>query len=281
MTKSSRKNFGEILLCSYGAVGFIFIYTPIALLVLFSFNSSTVPGFPIQDFTLVWYEELWHDPTVIRALRNSLTVGVTTTILSTTIGTLAAFALVRHSFLLKGLFSLIILLPIIIPQLMVGIMLMILFFSLGFQLSLITVIIGHVVVTVPFVVVTVGSRLYGFDRSLESAAADLGATPYQTFRHVTLPIISPGIIAAALLVFTLSFDEFVVTFMTTGTDTTLPMYIWGMVRYAVTPKINALATLLMLSSLVLIFLSLLFMRRTPTNARRGKAVADRTAAETT
>lgn len=246
---------------AYGVAGYVFLYAPIAILILFSFNTALIPTFPLQGLTLRWYQELANDPIAFEALRNSLGVALATTLISTVVGTMGAFPLVRRTFPLKEVYNYVIMLPMIIPSLMIGVMLLVFFVWLRLKLSLLTVVAGHVVVTLPFATVAVASRLYGFDRSLEDAAADCGATPAQTFRHVTLPLIFPGILAAALFTFTLSFDEFIVTFMTTGTQKTLPMYIWGYVRYAVTPKINALATLVLCASFVLIMTSQLLLRR--------------------
>jgi spermidine/putrescine transport system permease protein len=261
LRRSIRSRLAHGSLLAYGVAGYVFLYAPIGILILFSFDLAVLPSFPMQGLTFKWYRELASDPIVFEALRNSLMVAIVTTMTSTTIGTMAAFPLVRRAFPLKDAYNYVIMLPMIIPSLMVGVMLLIFFVWMGIRLSLVTVVLGHVVVTIPFAIIAVASRLYGFDRSLEEAAADCGATPAQTFRHVTLPLIFPGVLAAALFTFTLSFDEFIVTFMTTGTQKTLPMYIWGFVRYAITPKINALATLVLSASFVLIVLSQLLLQR--------------------
>ncbi len=268
MRKSIRSRLVPWFLRAYGAFGYVFIYSPIAILVLFSFDKAPLPTFPLHGLTFHWYAQVFSDPIAFQSLRNSLVVAFSTTIISTTIGTMAAFPLVRRSFALKAAYNYIILLPIIIPSLMIGVMLLIFFVALGIKLSLFTVVLGHAVVTLPFAVVAVATRLYGFDRSLEDAAADCGANPAQTFWYVTLPLIFPGILAAALFTFTLSFDEFIVTFMTTGTKVTLPMYIWGFVRYQITPKINALATLLLGISFLLILTSQVGLRPRVTRSTR-------------
>jgi spermidine/putrescine transport system permease protein len=244
---------GRACLNGYGVGLFLFIYAPVLVLVLLSFNSSSFGILPFQRFTLQWYAELMGDPYIWRALGNSLIVGLLTTAISTAIGTLAAFPLVRCRFRGKEVLNGGLVLPMIIPHLIIGIALLILFARvLRISLSLGTVTAGHVVVTVPLVLLIVAARLYGFDRSLEEAARDLGGTAFQAFWHVTLPLILPGVLGGALFVFTASFDEFIVTFLTTGSDGTLPMYIWGLVRTRVSPQVNALSTLILCASFVLV-----------------------------
>jgi len=255
--RSSRSGLaargGRACLAGYGTALFLFIYAPVLVLVLLSFNSSSFGILPFQRFTLVWYRELMDDPYIWRALANSLVVGLVTTGVSTAVGTLAAFPLVRCRFRGREALNSALVLPMIIPHLIIGVALLILFARvLGISLSLGTVTAGHVVVTVPLVMLIVAARLYGFDRSLEEAARDLGATGWQAFRHVTLPLIMPGVLGGALFVFTASFDEFIVTFMTTGSDGTLPMYIWGLVRTRVSPQVNALSTLILAASFLLV-----------------------------
>ncbi len=252
----------KIILVSYGVFVLCFLYAPVLVLILFSFNDSPLPTFPWQAFTLRWYRQIIGDPLILDSLLNSLYVGIPTMLVSTMIGTLCAFPLVRCTFRGKKFLSNMLILPMIIPAIMLGISLLILFVSVfQMKLSLFTVTLGHIVFTLPFVVLVVSSRLYGFDRTLEAAAMDLGANPLQTFRYVTFPLIFPGILAGALLAFTLSFDEFIITFMTTGSRGTLPMYIWGLVRYGISPKINALATLILLLSICCILLGQILSTR--------------------
>lgn len=237
----------------YGLLGFGFLYLPVLLLALFSFNDSAAGNLPFTGFTFKWYVDLFRDYLVIDAFKNSLLVALCTSLLATVIGTSAAFPLVRAAIRFKEYLRIVFLLPMMIPGLLIGIALLVYLSSwLNVPLSLGTVIIGHVVMTTPFVVLVVSSRLVGFDRSLEWAAADLGANPAATFRHVTFPLILPGILAGALFAFTLSLDEFVITLFTIGPQTTLPLYVFSQVKFGVTPKINALATLLLLGSVIIL-----------------------------
>ena len=238
----------------YGILIYLFLYVPVILLAAFSFNQSKAATLPFTGLTLHWYQDLFRDYLVIDAFKNSLLVAGVTAVLATAIGTSAAFPLVRSQFRLKETLRVVFLLPMMLPGLLIGVALLIFFSSLlGVSLSLWTVIAGHVVLTTPFVILVVTARLLDFDQRLEWAAADLGANPAQTFRLITLPIIMPGVIAGALFAFTLSLDEFVVTLFTIGSQSTLPMYIFSQVKFGVTPKVNALATLLLLGSITLLF----------------------------
>lgn len=239
----------------YGICGYLFLYLPVVLLVAFSFNVSKTGSLPFTGITLDWYRDLFRDYLVLDSFKNSLFVAATTALLATIIGTSATFPLVRGQFRLKETLRVAFLLPMMLPGLLIGVALLIFFASmLGVSLSLWTVVIGHVVMTTPFVILVVTARLLDFDRKLEWAAADLGANPAQTFRLVTLPIILPGVIAGALFAFTLSLDEFVITLFTIGSQNTLPLYIFSQVKFGVTPKVNALATLLLLGSITLLFI---------------------------
>ncbi len=250
------------LFLTYGFLGYVFLYVPVLLLALFSFNESAAGNLPFTGFTLKWYTALFRDYQVIDAFKNSLLVGSITSLLATLIGTAAAFPLVRASIRFKEYLRIVFILPIMIPGLLIGIALLIFFASLlNISLSLSTVIVGHVVMTTPFVVLVVAARLVDFDRRLEWAAADLGANPWGTFWHVTFPLILPGILAGALFAFTLSLDEFVITLFTIGPQTTLPMYVFSQVKFGVTPKINALATILLLGSVTILTTSFYALTR--------------------
>src|SRR5690349_23656609 len=204
------------LLIGYGVLGFVFLYLPIAFLVLFSFNDNIIPSLPFRGFTLKWYRELGFDFVLHEALYNSLFIAACTTVVSTTLGTLAAFPLVRCTFRFKQTGQLLVILPMIIPHFLMGVALLLFFAFVKLPLSRMTIVLGHVVFTLPFAVLIVSTRLYGFDRTLERAAGDLGATPAWVFWHVTQPLILPGLISEALFVFTLSMDEFLITFFVSG-----------------------------------------------------------------
>jgi ABC-type spermidine/putrescine transport system permease subunit II len=262
MDTSARARLTRSAFVLYGILGYAFLYVPVLLLAFFSFNKSAAGNLPFTGFTFKWYADLFRDYLVIDAFKNSLIVAAITSLVSTAIGTAAAFALVRSQLRFAEFLRVFFVLPMMIPGLLIGIALLVFFSSLlSLPLSLGTVIIGHVVMTTPFVVLVVASRLMGFDRKLEWAAADLGANPIATFRHITLPLIVPGILAGALFAFTLSLDEFVITLFTIGPQTTLPLYVFSQVKFGVTPKINALATLLLLGSITILMLTVYALSR--------------------
>ncbi len=244
-----------------GIWGYVFLYTPIVILVVFSFNASRFVT--VWDgFSLRWYRELFQDEAMLAALKNSLIVAVTSTLTSTVFGTMAALVMERRVFRGKLAFDALLYLPIIIPDIAMAVMLLVFFVMSRIGLSLITIIISHVAFNISFVAVVVRARLAGFDRSLEEAAQDLGANELQTFWHVTLPLLMPGIMGGALLAFTLSLDDFVITFFTAGVgSTTLPLRIYSMVKLGITPEINAVSTLLILASMTLVVVSLLLQRK--------------------
>ena len=247
-------SLGRRLIVTYGVLGFAFLYLPIFFLVLFSFNDYIIPSLPFRGFTLKWYQELGHDFVMHEALGNSLFIAGCTTIVSTVLGTLAAFPLVRCTFRFQRGTRLLVLLPMVIPHFLMGVALLLLFAFVQVPLSRLTIILGHVVFTLPFAILIVSARLVGFDRTLEMAAADLGASPLRTFWHVTLPLILPGVAGAALLVFTLSMDEFLITFFVSGQKGTLTMYIWSLLKDGIAPRVNALASALLAASFVLLML---------------------------
>jgi spermidine/putrescine transport system permease protein len=236
----------------FTAAGYVFLYLPICVLVAFSFNTSRF-SVVWEEFTIDWYIKLLKDPLILDALKNSVIVAIAAMILATIIGTLTAYGLFRYRFRGKTAFDGILFLPIVTPEIVVGISLVIFFVMINVNLGLTTIIIAHVAFDIPFVMLIVRARLQGMDRSLEEAAMDLGADEWTTFFKVTIPQLLPGIIASALLAFTLSFDDFVITFFVAGVgSTTLPLKIYSMVRLGVSPKINALSTLIVIFSILLI-----------------------------
>ena len=244
-----------------GIFGYIFLYVPIIILVIFSFNSSrfvtTWAGFSFR-----WYGELFRNEAMMVALKNSLIVAVASTLISTVFGTMVALAMERRRFVGKMAFDALLYLPIIIPDIAMAVMLLLFFVWANIGLSLITIIIAHVAFNISFVAIVVRARLVGFDRSLEEAAQDLGANELQTFWYVTLPLLMPGILAGALLAFTLSLDDFVITFFTAGVgSTTLPLRIYSMVKLGITPEINAISTLMLAASMTLVMASLFLQRK--------------------
>jgi spermidine/putrescine transport system permease protein len=244
-------------------LGIGFIYLPIAVLILFSFNDSEVMSFPLSGLTLRWYEELLADRRILGSIWNSVIVSGVSAAIATVAGTGAAWCLVRTEFRGKGVLRVIVILPLMIPAVMLGLSLLASFVQLHIHRSLLTVILGYLTFTTSFVTLVVSTSLQAVDPMLEEAARDLYASPVRVFTRVTLPLITPGIIAGALFAFTLAFDEYVVAFLNSGTQETLPLVIMGMMRYGLSPKINALATVIYAVSFILIVLAsfLLFRDR--------------------
>jgi spermidine/putrescine transport system permease protein len=277
-------------------LGYIFLYAPIAILIVFSFNAATVTeGGRVlstsvwKGFTFNWYAELAQNTRIIDATYNTLVVAVASTLISTIIGTMAALAMERHNFFGKLAFDATLYLPIIIPDIVMALSLILFFvlinlgpwtLSLSDQVAASTIlpeflakflvrlirvtpiIIAHVAFNISFVAVVVRARLADFDRTLEEAAQDLYANEWQTFRRVTLPLIMPGIVGGALLAFTLSIDDFVITFFVSGPGaTTLPVRVYSMIRIGVTPEVNAVSAVMLIVSIALLVISLALQRR--------------------
>lgn len=236
----------------YAALVYGFLYAPIAVLVLFSFNRARQTAV-WEGWTTEWYRSLAANDLIGAAVKNSLIVGVVSTAIATVLGTLVALALGRHRFPGEGATRQLLYLPVIIPEIVLGAALVTFFGVLAFRLSLVTVVIAHVVFCVSYVAIVVRARLAGFDRSLEEAALDLGASPRATFFRVTLPLLAPGIVAGALLSFTISIDDYVITSFVAGVGaTTLPLQIYSMLKVGVTPEVNAVSTLILGVTVVLI-----------------------------
>lgn len=237
------------LLALHTALVYLFLWLPIAVLAVFSFNAGRQTAI-WQGLTLDWYRRLLANEALLASVRNSLAAAALTTVIATVLGTLAALALRRGSF--PGTLVLLFL-PMVIPEVVLGAALLTFFGTAGLRLSLATVVIAHVVFSVPCVALVVRARLAGLDPALEEAARDLGAGPVEAFRRVTLPLALPGIAASALLVFTLSIDDYVVTSFVAGAGaTTLPLHVYSMLRVGVTPEVNAVSTLLLAGTIALI-----------------------------
>ncbi len=240
---------------------FAFLYLPIVLLVVYSFNDSKLNLY-WTGFTTKWYGMLFGNEVLLRAFQNSLIVATTTTALSVVIGTSAAWLLYRYRFPAQQTLGLLIFIPMVMPEVLMGVSLLVLFVSLGIPLGYTTLIIGHTTFCFPFVLVGVQARLQGIDPSLEEAAMDLGATPLKAFWLVIIPYLLPAIVAGALMSFTLSFDEYIVTIFTSGADSqTLPLKVYGMVRVGLNPQLNALSTLFIAATAVLVIASQVFTRK--------------------
>lgn len=243
------------LLGFYSFLVYLFLYAPIVVLVLFSFNRSKLNA-TWTGFTFEWYVKLLHDRPILQATGNTLLVALVSTAASTVIGTAAALAMHRFQFRGKRFMEAVLYIPIVIPEIVMGVSLLALYVMLGLKLGLGTIIIAHIAFSISFVTVTVRARLHGFNRQLEEAAADLGADGWTTFRLVTFPLILPGILSGALLALTLSLDDFIITFFTAGPgSTTLPLRIYSMLKLAVTPEVNALSTVFLGVTLLLVTMS--------------------------
>jgi spermidine/putrescine transport system permease protein len=242
------------LLTVYAALVFAFIYLPIVVLILYSLNRDGVGGFPPRHFTLDWYKQLFADRPIWDAVVNSLIVGAGSVALALTLGLLAALALDRASFPGKALFRRLVLLPLILPGIITGLSLLMFTVFTGAQLSLYTVFLGHGTALISVATTEIFAGLQKMERAQEEASLDLGATPWQTFWRVTLPNLKLSLIAAGLLIFTLSMDEIAVTFFLIGRDNTLPLEIWGRLRRGITPEINAVSTLIFAVSVALIMI---------------------------
>ena len=232
--------------------GYAFLYVPLAIVVVYSFNDSRLNAEWV-GFTFGWYDKLFHNEEMLTAAGNSLLIALVASFVSTLLGTMAGVAMYRYR---TRILPVLVLAPIAIPEILMGVSLLIFFVLLNFTLGLVSVALAHIAFCIGFVAIVVRSRLAGMDESLTEAARDCGASAWQAFRHVTLPLIMPGVIAGALMAFTLSIDDFVITFFTAGAGTvTLPLQIYSMIKIAVTPEVNAVSTLLMLLTLVLIVIA--------------------------
>ena len=256
-----KKNWCSATLVAYSLAILAFLYLPLLILSLYSFNDSRINAV-WTGFTLKWYISLLHNDRVLEALGNSLLIAAITTVVTTVMGTLAALALHRYQYRCKLLINSLLYLPILIPEIVMGLSLLVLFSQVGIPLGRPTLIIAHITFCISFVIITVGARLEGCRQDLEEAASDLYATPWQAFRYVTFPMILPGIVAGALMAFTLSIDDFVISFFVAGPNsTTLPLYIYAMVKRGISPQINALSTCMMLVTISLVVVSQLLQKR--------------------
>lgn len=253
----TRKRWFQLVMI----LNFIFLYFPIVSLMAFSFNNSR-RNITWKGFTFKYYVKAFHNESLFDAFLNSLIVASISTIVATALGSMLGLALYRFRFPAKNAFDGWIHLPIIIPEICMGVAMLAFFARLDIPLGLFTITVSHIAFSLPFVAVVVRARMAGFDHSLEEAARDLGANQWQTFKDVTLPYMVPGIVAGALLALTLSLDDFVITFFTSGPgSTTLPIKIYSMVRFSVTPEVNAASTVLIVITLTLTVVTMMIQSR--------------------
>ncbi|MEO1471757.1 MAG: ABC transporter permease [Pseudomonadota bacterium] len=257
MSDVSYINRPSRALTVYAYAFLVVLYAPILFIPLFSFNDSIYVKFPLQGFTTRWFVELWQRDSVWAALGNSLRVGLSVAVVSTALGVLAARAIAGSRLPGQSAIVAFVMLPLVIPTIIFGVALLVLMSRMGVPLSLYTIFIGHLIVCLPFAIATLLPRFEGFDRSMEEASADLGENAWWTFWRVTFPIVAPGIVASLLLTFTISFDEFIMAFFLSGTEATLPMYIWSQLRFPREfPSVLALSTVILAVSFILVFAAL-------------------------
>ena len=241
----------------------LFLYAPIALLPLFAFNDSTVIAFPLDDFTTKWFAELWTVEALHAALWNSLVIAVVSTLLATLLGLAAARAAAKYRFPGKQGIMGMIMLPLILPEIIVAVSLLVVVIQvLGWPLSRWTIVAAHTLICIPFSIAILNGAFRNLDAALEEAAVDLGEGRWSAFRLVTVPLIAPGIVASLLVGFTISLDEFIIAFFLSGAEPTLPVYIWGLLRFpARLPVVMALGTLLVIASILLLTFAEIMRRR--------------------
>jgi spermidine/putrescine transport system permease protein len=246
----------------YAVAYMVFLYAPVVLLPMFAFNDATIIAFPLSGFTTDWFKVLWSTDALHSAVGNSALVAIVTALVSTFLGACAARASARYKFPAQKGITGFIMLPLVLPEIIVAVSLIVMLMQLGMSLSLWTVVAGHVLICTPFSIAILSSAFAGLDQSLEEASLDLGESRWGTFRRVTLPLVMPGVISSLLICFTISLDEFIIAFFLTGTDATLPVYIWSQLRFPTKlPSVMALGTILLALSIGLLVLAEWFRRR--------------------
>lgn len=250
--REKKKKFHKVLANIYSILIYIFLYAPIAVIILFSFNTSK-RNIIFEGFTMEWYGVMFKNTALLESFGNTLIVATCSTLISIAIGTLTAVAMFRYKFRGKGIIDALLYIPVVIPEIVLGISLLSIFSIFQIPLGLISMIIAHATFSIPFVVFTVRARLSGFDKSIEEAAMDLGANRVKVFFHITVPIIAPGILSGAMLAFTLSVDDIIISFFTTGaTSTTFPLKAIELVRSGIRPDVYALSTIIILCTFAVV-----------------------------
>ena len=250
MRKSTKRKMGNRFKNLYIGLVYFFLYLPIIVLVVFSFNQSKM-NITFTGFTFKWYGSLFENRSLMEAFGNTVLIAIVSTVASAIIGTLAAVGMSRYKFKGKDLIDKLLYIPVVIPEIVLGIALLSVFSLIKLNLGLPTIMLSHITFSVPFVIITVRARLSGFDKSVEEAAMDLGANRFKTFTQVTLPIIAPGVISGTMLAFTLSLDDVIISYFTAGPGSnTLPLKIFSMIKTGVTPEVNVLSTLIMLATII-------------------------------
>ncbi len=249
---------------------FIFLFFPIFVLVLYSFNSSKM-NILFEGFTFDWYIKLFQNENLLDAFKNTILIAIISTIISTIIGTISAVGLKKYKFFGKGIIEKLIYIPIVMPEIVLGIALLSSFTLVKLELGLFSVLIAHIAFSVPFVITSVASSLDNLPKEYEEAAEDLGAGKFKSFFYILLPLIKPGIVSGALLSFTLSLDDVVISFFTAGPGTnTLPLYIYSVIKTGITPDVNALTTLMLIITATILIISAFYQSRKITSLGKNK-----------
>lgn len=244
------------------ALVYVFLFAPIVMVVVMSVNQSKFSQYPVSGWTLQWYAEAFEDPGIMQAIGMSVLIAILSSVIATVLGTLAAIALVRYSFNVRKVLRAAFMSPLIIPEVVISVALLTLSTMLYLRGGLLVIVGGHTLIGLPFVITVVSARLHGFDATLEEAAQDLGANELMTFVKVTLPLALPGVIAGMVLAFTISFDNFLVTYMNAGTDVvTIPLKIYSMIRFEFSPKLHAASTLIIAITVGMLIIYHLLTRR--------------------
>ena len=252
---------GSFFKNSFVGLVFLFLYLPIIILVIFSFNTSKM-NIIFEGFTIEWYYSLFHNRDLLEAFFNTMVIAVTSTVISVVIGTMGAVGLYRYDFPFKGLIDKLIYIPIVIPEIVLGISLLSMYTLMKLELGMVTLILSHVAFSIPFVIVNVRSVLNYELKTYEEAAYDLGANWFVTFFKVTLPSIMPGVVSGAILAFTLSMDDVVISYFTAGPGSnTLPLKIYSMIKTGITPDVNAMSTLMLLVTILILTISFVIQSR--------------------
>jgi spermidine/putrescine transport system permease protein len=253
---------GRRLMRLFFALVVVFLYAPIVILLIFSFNNAAIPAFPLSGFTTRWYQDFLHNGSLRAALETSAIVAAVSSLGAVALGILASVGLARRGFRGQGLVTALLLSPLVIPFVVLGIALLLLFHQLGIPLGLLTVMVGHIVIVLPYTILVILPRLEQVDRSLAEAAYDLGAGPLTTFRRVTFPLILPAIVSAYLIAFTTSFDEYALTSFLIGTRLTFPIFLYSALRFpSQLPQVIAVAVIVLCASLVVVVAAELWRRR--------------------
>lgn len=248
------KNKGfRVIFCS---VVYIFLFLPISVIVVNSFNATTTkPYMSWKGFTLDWYVKLWDNSSLLEAFSNTMIIAIVSTVLATVIGTLGAIGMYRYKFKGKGLIDGLLYIPVVIPEIVLGISLLTIFANVNIPRGMLTLILAHVTFCIPFVIFNVRARLSGYDNSIEEASLDLGANRVRTFFEVTLPILAPGIFGGALLAFTLSIDDVIISYFVYGQTKTYPLKVMESVKSGVSPDVNALSTIILIATILFVVLT--------------------------